>query len=130
MLVLSYQSINDPFKKEDSKKEAEVKTCFNKPSDKRTSTATKMTHKWVWKYLKSGPYCLFVLNVFVFLHLSFFHIHRIMLSHKKEDKHLEKDKDLSNKQEIKSGKSESSTSPPPAMKDDRKHGSRFMSSRG
>lgn len=50
-----------------------------------------------------------------------------MLSHKKEDKYLEKDNDLSNKQEIKSGKSESSTSPPPAMKDDRKHGSRFMS---
>lgn len=49
-----------------------------------------------------------------------------MLAHKKEDKHLEKDKDLSNKQESKSGKSESSTSPPP-MKGDRKHGSRFTS---
>lgn len=47
-----------------------------------------------------------------------------MLAHKKEDKHLEKDKDLSNKQESKSGKSESSTSPP---HDDRKHGSRFTS---
>lgn len=45
MFVLSYQSINDPFKKEDLKKEAEVKTSFNKPGDKRTSAATKMTNK-------------------------------------------------------------------------------------
>lgn len=56
MVVLSFQSINDPFKKEDSKKEAEVKTSFNKPSDKRTSTATKMTNKWVFeKVVKSRP---------------------------------------------------------------------------
>lgn len=47
MYVLSYQSINDPFKKEGSKKESEMKTSSNKPSDKRTSTATKMTNKWV-----------------------------------------------------------------------------------
>lgn len=46
-VLMSYQSINDPFKKEGSKKEAEVKTSSNKPSDKRTSTATKMNNKWV-----------------------------------------------------------------------------------
>ncbi|CAF99590.1 unnamed protein product, partial [Tetraodon nigroviridis] len=88
-----FVSVNDPFKKEGSKKEAEVKTSSNKPSDKRTSTATKMTNK-------------------------------IVLSHKKEDKHLEKNKDSPIKQEVKSGKSESSTSPSPSIKDDRKHESR------
>lgn len=46
-VLMSYQSINDPFKKEGSKKEAELKTSSNKPSDKRTSTATKMNNKWV-----------------------------------------------------------------------------------
>lgn len=46
-VLVSYQSVNDPFKKEGSKKEAEVKTSSNKPSDKRTSTATKMNNKWV-----------------------------------------------------------------------------------
>lgn len=46
-VLMSYQSINDPFKKEGSKKEAEVKTSSTKPSDKRTSIATKMTNKWV-----------------------------------------------------------------------------------
>lgn len=46
-VLMSHQSINDPFKKEGSKKEAEVKTSSNKPSDKRTSTATKMSNKWV-----------------------------------------------------------------------------------
>lgn len=47
ILLVSLQSINDPFKKEGSKKEAELKTSSNKPSDKRISTATKMTNKWV-----------------------------------------------------------------------------------
>lgn len=124
IFVLSFQSINDPFKKEDSKKEAEVKTSFNKPGDKRTFTATKMANKWVLEtVVKSRPSLhLLLLN----LHLPFFPTHRIMLAHKKEDKHFEKDKDLSNKQDSKSGKSESSTSPPP-MRDDRKHGSRFTS---
>lgn len=71
---------------------------------------------------------MLIFILFFYIFTIFPPIHRITLSHKKEDKHLEKDKDLSIKQEITSGKSESSTSPPPSMKDDRRHGSRFMSS--
>lgn len=59
--MLFYQSINDPFKKEVSKKESEVKMS-NKPSDKRISTAVKMTNKYVLEkiYFKSRALALFL----------------------------------------------------------------------
>lgn len=82
----------------------------------------RSTSRWqkIWKHCFFG--WLFFLKPFVLTH-------RTAQSHKKEDKHVEKDKDLSKKQENKSGKSES-LSPPGAnspMKDDRKHGRRFNS---
>lgn len=59
--MLSYQSINDPFKKEGSKKESEIKMS-NKPSDKRISTAVKMTNKCVLEniYFKSRAAAFFI----------------------------------------------------------------------
>uniref|UniRef100_A0A8C3AXT1 SAFB-like, transcription modulator n=1 Tax=Cyclopterus lumpus TaxID=8103 RepID=A0A8C3AXT1_CYCLU len=88
---------NDPFKREGSKKDAEDKASSTKSSDKRSSTGTKLANKWP--------------------------------SYKKEDKKLdklsEKDKDLSKKQEVRSGKSESVSSnsgQDSLKKDDRKHG--------
>ncbi|KAF7665333.1 hypothetical protein LDENG_00146720 [Lucifuga dentata] len=87
---------NDPFKKEPSKKEAEDKSS-TKSSDKRSSVGMKMTNK-------------------------------VQPSHKKDDKKSdklsEKDKDLSKKQEFKSGKSEAASSAAgqdSSKKDDKKH---------
>ncbi|KAM6950848.1 SAFB-like transcription modulator isoform 3-T3 [Lycodopsis pacificus] len=89
---------NDPFKKEGSKKEAEDKASSTKSSDKRSSTGIKLPNK-------------------------------VPLSYKKEDKKFdklsEKDKDLSKKQDARSGKSESVSSnlgQDSLKKDDRKHG--------
>ncbi|XP_040899513.1 SAFB-like transcription modulator isoform X2 [Toxotes jaculatrix] len=90
---------NDPFKKEPSKKEAEDKSGSSKSSDKRSSTGMKWTNKAQPLYKKED---------------------------KKSDKLTEKDnKDLSKKQEAKSGKSESVSSnsgQDSLKKDDRKHG--------
>ncbi|XP_044204827.1 SAFB-like transcription modulator [Thunnus albacares] len=89
---------NDPFKKEPSKKEAEDKASSSKSSDKRSSTGIKLTNKAQPSYKKED---------------------------KKLDKLPEKERDLSKKQEAKSGKSESVSSNSgqgSAKKDDRKHG--------
>uniref|UniRef100_A0A3P8T0H9 SAFB-like, transcription modulator n=1 Tax=Amphiprion percula TaxID=161767 RepID=A0A3P8T0H9_AMPPE len=89
---------NDPFKKEPSKKEAEDKAGSSKSIDKRSSTGIKMTIKAQPTYKKED---------------------------KKFDKNSEKDKDLSKKQEPKTGKSESVSSnsgQDSFKKDDRKHG--------
>ncbi|XP_077940948.1 SAFB-like transcription modulator isoform X1 [Gasterosteus aculeatus] len=89
---------NDPFKKESSKKEAEDKASFTKSCDKRSSTGVKLTNKAQPSYKKED---------------------------KKLDKLPEKDKDLSKKQDARSGKSESvsSNSGQDSFKrDDRKYG--------
>ncbi|XP_068586380.1 SAFB-like transcription modulator isoform X1 [Cebidichthys violaceus] len=89
---------NDPFKKEGSKKEAEDKASSTKSSDKRSSTGIKLTNKAPPSYKKED---------------------------KKFDKLSEKDKDLSKKQDARSGKSESVSSnlgQDSLKKDDRKHG--------
>nr|XP_046242591.1 SAFB-like transcription modulator [Scatophagus argus] len=89
---------NDPFKKEGSKKEADDKASSSKSSDKRSSTGMKLTNKTPPSYKKED---------------------------KKLDKLSEKDKDLSKKQDARSGKSESVSSnsgQDSSKKDDRKHG--------
>ncbi|XP_037612099.1 SAFB-like transcription modulator isoform X1 [Sebastes umbrosus] len=89
---------NDPFKKEGSKKEAEDKASSSKSSDKRSSTGVKPTNKAQPSYKKEE---------------------------KKVDKVSEKDKDLSKKQEVRGGKSESGSSNSGQdllKKDDRKYG--------
>ncbi|XP_070691365.1 SAFB-like transcription modulator [Pempheris klunzingeri] len=89
---------NDPFKKEGSKKEADDKASSSKSNDKRSSTGIKLTNKAQPSYKKDD---------------------------KKLDKLSEKDKDLSKKQDVKSGKSESVSSnsgQDSSKKDDRKHG--------
>ncbi|XP_029354799.1 SAFB-like transcription modulator isoform X2 [Echeneis naucrates] len=89
---------NDPFRKDPSKKEAEDKAASSKSSDKRSSTGLKWPSKAQQSYKKED---------------------------KKTDKLSEKDKDLSKKQEAKSGKSDSVSSnlgQDSLKKDDRKHG--------
>ncbi|XP_075966075.1 SAFB-like transcription modulator isoform X1 [Anarhichas minor] len=89
---------NDPFKKEGSKKEAEDKASSTKSSDKRSSTGIKLPNKALPSYKKED---------------------------KKFDKLSEKDKDLSKKQDARSGKSESvscNLGQDSLKKDDRKHG--------
>ncbi|KAL6113117.1 sltm [Pungitius sinensis] len=89
---------NDPFKKEDSKKEAEDKASFTKSCDKRGSTGMKLTNKAQPSYKKED---------------------------KKLDKLPEKDKDLSKKQDARSGKSDSVSSnvgQDSFKRDDRKYG--------
>uniref|UniRef100_A0A3Q0QYW3 SAFB-like, transcription modulator n=1 Tax=Amphilophus citrinellus TaxID=61819 RepID=A0A3Q0QYW3_AMPCI len=90
---------NDPFKKEPSKKEAEEKASSTKSNEKRNSTGIKAANP--------------------------------QASYKKEDKKVdklsEKDKDVSKKQEARSGKSgsvSSSSGHESAKKDDRKHGTK------
>ncbi|XP_048887356.1 SAFB-like transcription modulator isoform X1 [Brienomyrus brachyistius] len=88
---------SDPFKREFSKKESEEKTSFSKmPSDKRTTTGTKMTSKTPASKKEE----------------------------KKSEKASEKEgKDASKKQEAKSSKSELMSSAPDASKkDEKKHG--------
>lgn len=126
------QAKNDPFKKEGSKKEAEDKAGAIKSNDKRTSTGIKLANKWVAE--KAVPVLVFVL---FFFFPSTFYLFALLQcrtppSYKKEDKKLdkllEKDKDLSKKQETKGGKSESvSSGPDSSVKDDRKHGRKFSS---
>lgn len=129
-IVFFSQAKNDPFKKEPSKKEAEDKAGSSKSSDKRSSTGMKLTNKWVRKKLESESFadCESTFNLM-------FSSCRTQPSYKKEDKKMdkqpEKDRDLSKKQEAKSGKSDSvspNSGQGSSKKDDRKHGSRFCSS--